>query len=432
MDNEKDTNIVGMNVRSHPKSKENKSKQKSSRSGNSKSDKQETKNQRHHILSSSLGLDPNKDYNKCDIIRFNNLLVVEHNRLKLKELALTVQEQKLRSKIGKIKANKSWNAQLEQMAKDLGEEAAAYKWMHEKSGRNCYKLGLAFTIIEMIIGTLVGGGVMGTVSNYLNQLWFKILCGVIVWLVAVMTGIQENLNYNGKSIEHRKASSNFSSLYHSIKEELSKYRRKRQDAHSFIKSNTLLYDSLVSAGPEISDRVMKEYLSTTRGSNIAVPIVVGDQIHEIEIKHDESVSDKENNSTSFNDSIFRFRSSNLMPGKLMPGTIKKSPSYRRSSILINRRPTVSRSITPSHDSDQNIEKKNITSGSDSHNNSESQLSVDNNTIQSVMFPTQRETDPDDVSSESELFSDDEVLINVQAYEDKRMQYEIDRFLENDT
>lgn len=263
-------------------------------------------------------------YNAKLEIPLQNDLLRRQQHLNLKQKELDFQEKKIKRIKDKIKANKSWNSQIELMAKELGEQAAAYNWMHEKSAHNCYLLGLAFTVTEIILSTLVGGGVMSTISDSLDYLWVKIICGVIVWAVAIITGIQENLNYSGQSIEHKKAACNFANLYHTTKEELSKYRKNRPKADTFIKSNHMLFDCLVSAGPEISDHVMKQYLAKAQGSGASIPSIVSNRVDEIEIKHDDSFSERGaptpgSNQGHTDRNIFK----NTLPGI---GTVKKSPS----------------------------------------------------------------------------------------------------------
>lgn len=333
---------------------------------------------------------------KDDLNTYNQLLQLEFQRVNLKEQTLDQKEKRFKNKIDKMKANKSWNSELEQIAKELGEEAAAYAWMHMRAAHNCYQIGLAFSVAEIVLSTLVGGAILSTITETLDTLWFKIICSFIVWCVAVITGVQQNLDYSGLSTKHKTFAGDFSSLHYAIKEELCLYRRKRHEARNFIKSNTLLYNSLVTGSPDISDHIKSDYKKIC-GKNITIPASVDNKVGIITIKKESTDSDKreqEKNTECVlpNIKIDTQKNTECVLPNIQIDTLKKSNNpesddlFRyRSSELLNKK------IVP-----MNIAKENTNL---------------------------------DVSSDSYSTESDNFIINIDEYNRQKQNFEVDRFMD---
>lgn len=181
-----------------------------------------------------------------------------------------------------ILLNNGWNDKNEKLIISIGENAASYKWMHEKCS-SYYKF--ESSIISILIITLAVVLTTETIipeSYYDNNLPLFISKQVLTYIITILSIVQNFLKSEQKSEKHLNASLQFNDLYHDIQKQMCTYRRDRTNASVYLSENLKRYDSLVINNPEIINYIVKRFKNTFKNSNIALPDIA-DRIQKIEI-----------------------------------------------------------------------------------------------------------------------------------------------------
>lgn len=179
-----------------------------------------------------------------------------------------------------MRFNNGWNDKNEAILISVGENAASYKWMHEKCAghqKNIYKF---MSISLIILSTTLTAETIFPDSSQDGV--FDILRRVFLYIVNVLTVLQTFLKCEETSERHLAASGGFSNLYHEIQQQMCMFRRDRTNATKYVGDCLKQYDSLVINSPDISSRVLRSFKQTFKNSNIAVP-EIADRIQKIEI-----------------------------------------------------------------------------------------------------------------------------------------------------
>lgn len=180
-----------------------------------------------------------------------------------------------------MRFNNGWNDKNEGILISVGENAASYKWMHEKCAshqKNIYKF---MSISLIILSTTLTAETIFPDSECQGGV-FEIVRRVFLYIVNVLTVLQTFLKCEETSERHLAASGGFSNLYHEIQQQMCMFRRDRTNATKYVGDCLKQYDSLVINSPDISSGVLRSFKQTFKNSNIAVP-EIADRIQKIEI-----------------------------------------------------------------------------------------------------------------------------------------------------
>ena len=184
-----------------------------------------------------------------------------------------------------------WNEKNERIIISIGENAAGYKWMHEKSA-NMYKyINQVLSIVLIVFSAgLTAETVFPTVSS---DPAVDIVKRVLTYFVTAISVVQSFLKYEQLSEQHNNAAGNFSELYHDIQQQMCMYRRERKPAVSYMAEILTKYDTLVIQTPIISKLIISQFKKTFQNASISMP-EIADEIHKIEIVTEPSEENHQN------------------------------------------------------------------------------------------------------------------------------------------
>jgi hypothetical protein len=175
--------------------------------------------------------------------------------------------------------NNGWNEKNEQIIISIGENAASYKWMHEKSASEHKFIYKCTNMLLIILSTTLSADTIFSSSN--NEI-FNIIKRVFIYLVAIISVLQNFFRSEEVSASHLNAAGQFFNLYHDIQQQMCMFRRDRKKANYYVADCLKQYDSLVIESPDISSRILKMFIKTFNNTDTSLPDIV-DKIQKIEI-----------------------------------------------------------------------------------------------------------------------------------------------------
>lgn len=207
-------------------------------------------------------------------------------------------------KLDLLALNNGWNANNEKFIVSIGENAASYKYMHEKVAARYIVYDRIIKIFITILTVII------TADYYIaifqtNQI-ATVIQAVISTILAIMSLIYNFLNYVELSKDHTNTASLFGVLYHDIRNIMCLYRKDRPNAVRYIQRAIKEYDHLEVNGPNIPDWELSDFQKKFEKANISMPDVT-DRIQKIEIIQEPgnnlnvnvNTSNKESNKTTF-------------------------------------------------------------------------------------------------------------------------------------
>jgi hypothetical protein len=184
-----------------------------------------------------------------------------------------------------IKLSNGWNDKNESIIISVGENAASYKWMHERCS-SYHKVIHKFTSILLIVLTtaLTAETIFPTseTKSITEISTLEIIKRLIIYLINLISVLQTFFKSQEVSEKHLNASGLFSNLYHDIQQQMCMFRRNRTNATKYVGECLKAYDSLVINSPDINSFVLKRFKSTFQNSDISLP-EIADKIQKIEI-----------------------------------------------------------------------------------------------------------------------------------------------------
>lgn len=196
------------------------------------------------------------------------------------------------NKLDIMSLNNGWNDKNERIVISLGENAASYKWMHEKSS-SFYKI-IHQTITIMLIMFNTGLSAETLLPTDSTSQTILVLRQIITYIVTVLSVILSFLKFEKLSSEHLNSANTFNKLYHDIQQQMCLYRRDRVHAQRYISDALKNYDSLIVSGPDINPIILKRFKDIFKNSDIAIPDIA-DRIQKIEL-----ISEQTDNKNSIN------------------------------------------------------------------------------------------------------------------------------------
>lgn len=203
-----------------------------------------------------------------------------------------------------ILLNNGWNDKNERLIISIGENAASYKWMHEKSGVYYKNLSLCLNILLIILAIFLSAETIIPLSYIQDNMAIFISKQVLTYIITILTILQNFFKYDQLVEKHINASLQFNDLYHDIQKQMCMYRRDRINATIYISENLKCYDSLVINNPDIVQYVTQKFKKIFKNSNIALPDIA-DKIQKIEIitETKNTNNNNDNNNNDINNNI---------------------------------------------------------------------------------------------------------------------------------
>jgi hypothetical protein len=211
-----------------------------------------------------------------DIIEEEKINVTDH---------ITDHTEDLLHKAEIMSLNNGWNDKNERIIISVGENAASYKWMHERCSAY-HKFVYNFMSVFLIIlsTALTAETIFPSDSSILA---FDITRKLMVYIVNVISVLLTFFKSEETSERHLAAANAFSNLYHDIQQQMCMFRRDRINATKYVSECLKQYDSLVINSPDITSMILKTFKKTFKNSDISLPDIA-DKIQKIEIISEES------------------------------------------------------------------------------------------------------------------------------------------------
>jgi hypothetical protein len=183
------------------------------------------------------------------------------------------------SKFDILLLNHGWNDRNEKLVASIGENAASYKWMHEKASYRYKIFERVIGIVIVILNAILSAET--TFNNNANEST-DIVIKVVIYIVTIVSVVNNFLNFQQTYANHHHAIRSFSELYHEIQEQMCLYRKDRQNAVKYIQHVMKKYDSLNDISPPIPEDILKDLNKKYKNSDISIPDTAG-RIHKIDI-----------------------------------------------------------------------------------------------------------------------------------------------------
>ena len=178
-----------------------------------------------------------------------------------------------------MRLNNGWNDKNETIIISVGENAASYKWMHEKCA-NHHKFPHKFLSIFLIV--LSTGLTAETIFPETDDFVLSIVKRTIIYVVNVLTVLQTFFRSEEVGEKHLVAAGAYSSLYHEIQQQMCMFRRDRINATKYVSDCLKQYDTLIINSPDINLHVVRMFKKTFKNTDISLPDIA-DKIQKIEI-----------------------------------------------------------------------------------------------------------------------------------------------------
>jgi hypothetical protein len=166
--------------------------------------------------------------------------------------------------------NNTWNNAIENVARDIGNKALGYKWMHVNSAESLEFYYDKLSYVNIAISPIIALGVLAPPTTT-KITTIKITLGVLAVLNGITSSLLKFWNNIEKSQAHRYTATRYSSLVSNIRRQLSLPYEDRQDGKIYIEWIAREYDQLVAVGPPIDRRCIKRYTKLAKEKNIPVP-----------------------------------------------------------------------------------------------------------------------------------------------------------------
>jgi hypothetical protein len=175
--------------------------------------------------------------------------------------------------------NNGWNDRNEQVLINLGENAASYRWLHEKSSLHFSFVSKVLSILVILFSTGMSAQTIVPRNTYQEAL--DITNQVFVYIITIISVIQRFLKYEQRSTNHMNQSREFGRLYTDIQQKMTLYRREREDAKLYMARIIKQYDDIIQNSPAINEIILTKFKNAFKDSNIAIPSIA-DKIDKIE------------------------------------------------------------------------------------------------------------------------------------------------------
>ena len=190
----------------------------------------------------------------------------------------------------KIILSNGWNDRNENLIVSIGENAASYKWMHDRSFRMYTNLN---RIVSMLI--VCANAILTAQTSFQNtytECDASLFQQVLIYIVTAASIIHNFIRFQETATNHQNAIKNYGELYHSIQQQMCLYRKDRVKANKYIQEIMRKYDNLTSDSPKIPDIIVYLFKREYRNSDIALPDTV-DKIHKIDINNGSEIKVKD-------------------------------------------------------------------------------------------------------------------------------------------
>ena len=185
------------------------------------------------------------------------------------------------SKLNNMNLNNSWNDKNERLIVSIGENAAAYKWMHEKNASRLKSFHKFMNIAMVVFNTGLSAQTIIPQGETRNEA-IAIVSQVFIYIVTLISVLSNFMKYEEIASKHTNFAMKFSELYHEIQQQMCMYRKDRKQATQYIQNTLKRFDEIIISAPTIDSSIINQFKATFKDSKTAVPSIV-DRLDNIEI-----------------------------------------------------------------------------------------------------------------------------------------------------
>jgi hypothetical protein len=158
------------------------------------------------------------------------------------------------NKLNILVLNNGWNDKNEKLIVTIGYNCGIYKQLHEQSSRFYKKLNKIINLSLLVFSVFL---TTDSIINLLKDDVLLIVQKIIIFIVAIISILNNFLKYGELSEQHLQASNSFNLIYNDIRNMMCIYRKDRMNAVKYIQQTLKEYDQLEISSPEISSRLLK-------------------------------------------------------------------------------------------------------------------------------------------------------------------------------
>ena len=204
-------------------------------------------------------------------------------------------------KLDILALNNGWNDKNEKFIVSIGENAASYKYMHEKVSFRYIIYDRIIKIFMTILTVIVMADYYTTISHE----YIRVLQIILSSILAIISLIYNFLSFAELSKDHIHSASSFGIVYHDIRNIMCLYRKDRPNAIKYIQYAIKEYDHLEVNSANIPNWQLIDFEKKFKDKNISIPDIAN-HIQKIEI-----ISEPGNiNNVINNKTIFKINNTN--------------------------------------------------------------------------------------------------------------------------
>jgi hypothetical protein len=221
------------------------------------------------------------------------------------DVATETDDNHVLNKLEILALNNGWNDKNEKLIVNIGYNCGIYKQLHEQSSRFYKQLNKIINLSLLVFSVFL---TTDSVINLLKDDILLIVQKVIIFIVAIISIMNNFLKYGELSEQHLQAANAFNLVYNDIRNMMCIYRKDRMNAVKYIQQTLKEYDQLEIESPEIPQRLIKKMETklktddTYKFKDITMPT---NQLREIEVIIDKN----ETPSDSFELNTFNVKNS---------------------------------------------------------------------------------------------------------------------------
>lgn len=242
------------------------------------------------------------------------------NNSEYSDAATETKDTHVLNKLDILVLNNGWNDKNEKLIVDVGYNCGIYKQLHEQSARYYKKLNKGINLSLLIFSVFL---TTDSIINLLKDDVLLIVQKIIIFIVAIISIMNNFLKYGELSEQHLHSSNSFNLVYNDIRNMMCIYRKDRMNAVKYIQQTIKEYDQLEISSPEIPERLIKQMetklKSNEKFKNISMP---DDQLREIEVIIDKNEPNENIQLNAFNVSSQSLQSTPPENVKLSPNKFK--------------------------------------------------------------------------------------------------------------
>uniref|UniRef100_A0A6C0JQ34 Uncharacterized protein n=1 Tax=viral metagenome TaxID=1070528 RepID=A0A6C0JQ34_9ZZZZ len=190
----------------------------------------------------------------------------------------------------------SWNHNIEQNVKEIGEKSKGYKIMHIQEARKISQLYRRLMYAGIALGPLAGllSGIGSMLYPSSAPAGFPIAGTCIAFISGIVVAITKYGKFEEKSSHHKIAASKYTGLESNVRRQLVLCRSDRVNAGQYLEYVGSNFDDLFLASPLVAKGIYDNYVIVAKKNGIVVPDEYGITIRVDEMYQENKLNELKN------------------------------------------------------------------------------------------------------------------------------------------